>query len=248
MHGPSVSIITVVFNAGNALENTIKSVLSQTYPNIEHIIIDGLSSDSTVQIIKKYESKLGYWKSEQDKGIYDAMNKGLKAAKGDYVWFLNAGDELYSNDIVKFIFSGTKNADVYYGETMDIDTAGNEIGLRRLKTPEKLNWRSLNMGMVVCHQSILIKKDIVKNYDLRYSISADIDWIIDALRKAKTVSNTHLILSKFQIGGMSRNNIVKGLFQRFFIMVRYYGFFPTAYNHILIGFKFFRFLFKNKRF
>ena len=98
---PTFSIITITYNAVRLVEQTLLNVLSQSYPNIEYIVIDGGSTDGTVDIIRRYESGLAYWVSEPDKGIYDAMNKGLQKATGDYVWFINAGDTLCSSDTVQ---------------------------------------------------------------------------------------------------------------------------------------------------
>jgi len=247
---PLISIITVVFNGAKFLEETIKSIASQTYQNIEYIIIDGGSTDGTIDIIKKYESKITKWISESDKGIYYAMNKGLKMASGDYVWFMNAGDVIYSRQTLEDILkiSSENTVDVYYGETEEIDEQGNLVGMRRLKAPEKLTWKSLSMGMIVCHQSIIIRKKLCDEYNIKYRISADIDWIINALKKSKNIVNTHLILSKFQHGGLSRNNIMKGLKERFEIMGRNYGIMPTVFNHFVIGTKFFLFLLRNRRY
>lgn len=246
---PKISIITVVYNDANGLETTIKSVASQSYKNIEYIVIDGASKDGTLERIKNNESKISTWKSEPDKGIYDAMNKGLALATGDYVWFMNAGDIIFAPNTLELIFTTCEaNADVYYGETQEISMTGEPIGLRRLKTPEQLNWLSFKRGMLVSHQSILIKKTLCKNYDTQYKISADIDWVIFALRKSKKIINTKLILSMFEVGGMSRQNIKTGLKERFKIMVKNYGFISTTLNHIPIAFNFFAYLIKNKRF
>lgn len=246
---PLISIITVVFNGKSKIEKTIKSIIEQTYKPFEYIIIDGASNDGTLEIIKKYEKDISYWKSEVDKGLYDAMNKGLQAAKGEYVWFINAGDEIYSKDTLKEVMSSSAiPADVYYGETLEVDENRNVIGMRRLKTPEKLNWKSLSMGMLVCHQSIIIKKSIVDNYNLNYKYCADIDWIIRALKKSVSVINTKLIISKFETGGFSRKNTVKGLKERFRIMSHYYGFIPTLFNHFIIGTKFLFFVLLHRRY
>ncbi len=246
---PKVSIITVVYNSENLIERTIQSIIFQTYPNVEYIIIDGFSKDSTVNIIKKYEKKLAYWISEPDNGLYDAMNKGLEKATGDYICFLNSGDTLFSVDTIEKAF-GNLNAlpDVLYGETMMMDADGNELGLRRLRAPEKLDWQSFKNGMLVCHQSIYIKKEIAPKYNLRYHIASDFDWVLGSLVKAKTIHNTQLILTRFLDGGLNKKNIPRGLYERFLIMSKYYGFFNTLIRHLIIGTKFFKFLFKNKRF
>ena len=118
---PTFSIITITYNAVRLVEQTLLNVLSQSYPNIEYIVIDGGSTDGTVDIIKRYESGLAYWVSEPDKGIYDAMNKGLQKATGDYVWFINAGDTLCSSDTVQSVVSRLQKRkalpDIIYGET-----------------------------------------------------------------------------------------------------------------------------------
>lgn len=249
MSNPKISIITVVFNSENLIEHTINSVLGQTYKNIEYIIIDGNSKDATVSIIKKYEDKLAFWLSEPDKGLYDAMNKGLAHATGDYVCFLNSGDKLYSNDILEKAFSPLNYLpDVVYGETMIVGPDGKEIGLRRLKAPETLTWESFKDGMVVCHQSVYVKRAIAENYNLKYKIASDFEWVLKALKKAQTIHNTHLVLTCFLDGGMNKKNIRRGLTDRFIIMAGNYGFFPTLARHLLIGIKFFLFFSKNKRF
>src|SRR3954469_22501603 len=132
---PKISIITVVYNAQALIERTILSVLSQTYLNIEYIIIDGGSSDGTLQIAEKHQSKIALIHSGKDNGIYDAMNKGLNDATGDYVLFLNAGDELYHASTISAAFSKGE-ADVYYGNTAVVDEEGTLLGDRRLLPPE----------------------------------------------------------------------------------------------------------------
>jgi glycosyltransferase involved in cell wall biosynthesis len=244
-----ISIISVVYNSENLIEQTIKSVIGQSYTNIEFIIIDGESKDRTVEIIKKYESRLTYWISEPDMGLYDAMNKGLFRATGDYVCFLNSGDQLYSPDTLEKAFSNLQGTpDILYGETMIVDLQGNEIGLRRLKAPEKLTWKSFREGMLVCHQSIYVKREIAPKYDLRYRIASDFDWVLKALKKAKTTHNTELILTRFLDGGMNKKNIRRALTERFKIMAINYGFFSTLFRHLMIGMRFFFYYLKNKRF
>lgn len=140
---PSFSIITVTFNAEKVLERTMESVFRQSYPNIEYIIIDGASKDATVDNIKRYAGQLAYWVSEPDRGLYDAMNKGLRKASGDYVLFLNAGDTLQRPDTIAGIAEiAQKNQlpDILYGETDLVDTEGRFIAHRRLKAPKQLNW------------------------------------------------------------------------------------------------------------
>src|SRR5690606_38456206 len=125
------SVITVVYNHVRDIERTLLSVLGQTYPNIEYIIVDGASTDGTLDILKNYESRFAKLISERDQGIYDAMNKGLHHATGDYVLFMNAGDEIYSNDTVSKIFAHEPDADIYYGETEMYDDHWQSLGRRR---------------------------------------------------------------------------------------------------------------------
>ena len=154
---PTFSIITITYNAVRLVEQTLLNVLSQSYPNIEYIVIDGGSTDGTVDIIRRYESGLAYWVSEPDKGIYDAMNKGLQKATGDYVWFINAGDTLCSSDTVQSVVSKLQKRkalpDIIYGETNIVDEERRSLGLRRLRAPRKLSWKSFRMGMLVCRIS-----------------------------------------------------------------------------------------------
>jgi glycosyltransferase involved in cell wall biosynthesis len=245
---PLLSIITVVYNSDHLIEKTILSVKSQTYENIEYIIIDGNSSDNTLEIIKKYNQFIDYWMSEPDNGLYDAMNKGIIKANGDYLWFLNSGDLIFSNNTVEEIFFNFLNADIYYGETMMIDANGENIGMRRLKTPENLNWKSLKKGMVICHQAIIVKSTIVADYDVNFKFSADFDWVLRALKQSKQITNTRQIVAKYLQEGLSRKNIKNSLIERYKIMVKNYGLIPTIFNHFIISIKFFYFLLRNRRF
>jgi len=236
------SIITVTYNASQWLERTIQSVISQSYPNIEYIIIDGNSTDGTLEIIKKRQSFITHWISEPDNGLYDAMNKGLKLASGDYVWFINAGDSLYSKTTVQKIVDvlGVGNVpDIIYGETQIVDKQGGELAMRRLKAPDKLSWKSFRMGMLVCHQSFLVKRIIAEPYDLKYKFASDYDWCIHCMKTADTIFNTHLILSRFLEAGLSAANRKKALKERYRIMCENYGKLPTQIRHIWFAIRFF---------
>jgi glycosyltransferase involved in cell wall biosynthesis len=246
---PVVSLITVVYNGKRFIEPTIRSVINQKCTNFEYIIVDGGSTDGTLDIIRKYEKQISKWITEPDSGLYDAMNKGINLATGDYLWFMNAGDEIYDPEVLCKIFENIKdNADIYYGETIIIDPDRNEIGMRRQKTPEKLDWKSLKKGMVVSHQSFIVKKTIAPYYDLNYKCSSDIDWVIKSLKASKQIENTHLILSRFMDGGRSKSTIVPSLKERFKIMVRHYGLFLTIINHFPIALRFFKYILSNRRF
>jgi glycosyltransferase involved in cell wall biosynthesis len=233
---PILSVITVVYNNAADIERTVLSVLNQTYAGIEYIVIDGKSTDGTLQIIEKYKDRIAKIISEKDKGIYDAMNKGLVLATGDYVIFMNSADEFYSVDTVANVFASGTDADIYYGETEMIGENGENLGQRRHAAPANFTWRSFKYGMSVSHQAIYIKRSLVELYDPQYKLSADIDWILRAAKKAKKIVNVNQYVAKYQIGGMSKQKHRESLKERFDIMKRYYGLVPTLFNHAVIAF------------
>ena len=156
---PTFSIITVVFNGEELLRGTIESVRQQSWPHIEYIIVDGASTDGTVAIIRKYAALMPRlkWMSEPDKGLYDAMNKGLRLATGDFIQFLNCGDHLHSSETISAIASlATDDTDIIYGETLLVDDSRRPAGmmseLSTRKLPAELHWRQYLGGMRVIHQ------------------------------------------------------------------------------------------------
>ncbi|WP_419801108.1 glycosyltransferase family 2 protein [Mucilaginibacter sp.] len=162
---PVISIITVVFNAVETIEDTIKSVIDQRYHNIEYIVIDGGSTDGTKEIVKIYQAKIKYFISEGDRGVYDAMNKGVKIATGDFVYFLNSGDILLANleKIIKFLKS---EKSIIYGDSY-------WIGKHILYYGKTSKWKIIRNN--ICHQSIFYPKNIFNkySYDLNYKVFAD---------------------------------------------------------------------------
>ncbi len=245
---PKVSIITIVYNAVDTLQKTIDSIASQTYSNIEYLIVDGGSGDGTLDVIKSNSKSISKWISEPDEGLYDAMNKGIDLATGDYLWFINSGDEIYEPTTLTKLFKSNPAADIYYGDTVMIDASGNVIGDRRLQPPTSLSWKDFRNGMLVSHQSILISTRIAEAYNTKYQFSADFEWCLAALKEAKSVVNTQLTLSRFLDGGLTKQNIVPGLKERFDIMRRYFGLASTLWFHIPIAYRFFSYWIRNKRF
>jgi glycosyltransferase involved in cell wall biosynthesis len=163
---PLISIITVVFNGEKIIEETIKSVISQTYPNIEYIVIDGSSTDSTLEVIRNYEHSIHYWLSEKDHGIYDAMNKAIDIARGELIYFLNAGDSLYEVNIVERIAKVYEPNNSVYGNVLFNQSQKIYNGkFSKLKLLHKN----------ICHQSIFYNNHFLKKnkFDLHYSILAD---------------------------------------------------------------------------
>ena len=232
---PKFSIITVTYNAGATLEDTIQSVITQTYRNLEYIIIDGGSKDRTLEIIEQYRPHIHKVICEPDKGLYDAMNKGIKQATGDYICFLNAGDELHEDDtLLLMVHSITESTlpDVLYGETAIVDEEGHFVRMRRLSAPEHLTWKSFKSGMLVCHQAFFARRDLAEPFDLRYRFSADFDWCLRIMKKSQTLHNTHLTLIDYLNEGMTTRNHKASLKERFRIMCKYYGYIPTVLRHL----------------
>lgn len=239
---PEISIITVVFNAEEHIERTIKSILHQSRHHFEYLIVDGGSTDATLDILEKYRKKIDILVSEPDEGLYDAMNKGLKMAKGRFVWFINAGDEIADNEVIDKISPYLSQADILYSDTLVIDRDGREIGLLSKLThnnaPEQLNWKKMRYGMVVCHQSFIVRREIAPFFDLKYRLSADIDWVISCLKKSKKVIKTPFILSKFMQAGLSKKHLKKAMQERFFILNKHYGTAANLFSHLIMLIRF----------
>lgn len=232
---PRFSVITVTYNAEKVLEKTIQSVISQTYKEWEYIIIDGASKDSTLSIAENYKEKITKIISEPDKGLYDAMNKGIAAASGDYICFLNAGDVFHNEDTLQRIVESIKTdtlPDIVYGETAIVNEQGEFLHMRRLKTPEKLTWKSFKQGMLVCHQAFFAKRTLAEPFDLSYRFSADFDWCIRVMKKASTLHNTHITVIDYLDEGLTTQNHKASLKERFHIMAKHYGWISTVAHHI----------------
>lgn len=231
---PKFSVITVTYNAEKVLEDTIQSVITQTYHHVEYIIVDGASKDSTPAIIDKYRNRIAHVVSEPDKGLYDAMNKGIAMATGDYLCFLNAGDSFHEDDTLQKMvhsISGNELPDVLYGETALVDAQRHFLRMRRLSAPEVLTWKSFKQGMLVCHQAFFPHHTLVKPYDLKYRFSSDFDWCIRIMKKAHTLHNTHLTLIDYLEEGMTTQNRKASLKERFRIMAKHYGLLGTLVRH-----------------
>lgn len=233
---PKFSIITVTYNAGKVLEDTIQSVITQTYKNVEYIIVDGKSTDGTMDIVNRYREHIHTIVSEPDKGLYDAMNKGIDLATGDYLCFLNAGDELHEDDTLQLIvhsLNGEKELpDVIYGETAIVDEEGHFLRMRRLSSPEHLTWKSFQHGMLVCHQAFMPRRDLAVKYNLKYRFSADFDWCIRIMKKSRVLHNTHLTIIDYLNEGMTTRNHKASLKERFHIMCHHYGTASTIMRHM----------------
>ena len=207
---PLISIITVVYNGEKYLEETIQSVINQTYKNIEYIIIDGGSSDGTVDIIKKYETEIDYWVSEKDRGIYDAMNKGAKLATGDFINFMNADDVIYSFDAVEFIVDNILDMDsTYYSRARIVSDTFSWI-YPAFEVKDYKKWLKLSLPN---HQTMFFPKKFYKSstYDLRLRLCADDDYKLFALKSGE-VKFIDTVFVKFSRGGVSSDHSSGKLF------------------------------------
>lgn len=248
-----ITVATVTYNAAALMERTIASVEEQNYRYVEHIIVDGNSEDSTLELIHHYQERNSVagirheiaCLSEPDNGLYDAMNKAIDMATGHYIVFLNAGDRFHSPDTLSLIAraatedhtEGTALPAVVYGDTHLVDNAGRFIRRRRLTPPERLGWRSFRHGMLVCHQAFFARTDLARScrYDLRYRFSADFDWCIRIMREARrqkaALKNAHTVVTDYLNEGMTTRHHKASLNERFRIMTRHYGWLVTLVMH-----------------
>ena len=234
-----ISIITVVYNSEKYIRRTIESIVGQDYPAIEYIIIDGKSKDTTMQIVNEYRDRIAVVVSEPDKGLYDAMNKGLRLATGSYVLYINSGDALSSPTLLSDIFNNVPaDSDVIYGDTQITDEDGNILHNRRHRPPEHLTWRDYKRGMLVCHQSFIAKRTLCDEYDTNYRYAADFDWCLNILLKSRVVTNYGKDISLFMDGGQTKRTIVPGLKERYRIMCKYYGKAKATFWNFILGVKF----------
>lgn len=247
------TVITITYNAEKVLERTLRSVFHQTYEGVEHLIIDGASKDQTLQLADAYkrqsdESGCGHKviiQSEPDHGIYDAMNKGLTQASGDYVVYMNAGDFFPQDDTLEDIVHrcrlNEKPSDelpaVLYGNTNIVDSEGRFLHPRRLQPPAKLTWRSFKHGMLVCHQAFYARTDIAKNlqFDTQYRYSADVDWCIRVMREADRMGlplyNINKVVANYTEEGATTQHHKESLRERYRVMCHHYGHISTFFMH-----------------
>ncbi len=232
---PLFTIITATFNAADTIARTIDSVDSQLCRDYEHLIIDGASSDNTLAIAEATVNPLRKIYSEPDKGLYDAMNKGISKAEGKYLIFLNAGDKFHSTQTLQLLAeaAGSENAPgIIYGQTIIVDDRGRNPRPRHLQAPRELTLGAFADGMLVCHQSFVALRKITGFYNLRYRFSADYEWCIRCLQHSRrNVFIDHEPLTDYLDGGLTTSNRWRSLRERFAIMCTYYGTFATILRH-----------------
>ena len=230
------SIITVCYNAAATIERTLASVDSQTCTDYEHLIIDGASTDGTLNIVSRHPNGRRSVFSEPDRGLYDAMNKGISHSTGKYLIFLNAGDKFHAPDTLAVIAKVIEDHNfpgIVYGQTDIVDNEGRYIGPRHLTAPEHLTHKSFADGMLVCHQAFVVLRHIIGFYDTRYRFSADYEWCIRCLQHSRSnIGLTDTVLIDYLSEGITTGNKLPSLMERFRIMAYYYGFFTAASKHI----------------
>ncbi|MGI6589574.1 MAG: glycosyltransferase family 2 protein [Candidatus Iainarchaeum sp.] len=203
---PKISIITVSFNASKTIEATIKSVLSQSYKNIEYIIVDGKSTDDTLEIIKKYKKRITKVISKKDKGLYDAMNKGVKNCTGDYVFFLNADDVFKDMDVVRKIAKEfDENVDFVFGDVEFFYPDEKKC----VRISREASISELKKGNMPPHQGTFVKKDLLEKYpfDLNYFSSADFDFFSKIIINGAKSKKLDFVVAINTIGGVSSGSI-----------------------------------------
>jgi len=209
----TVSIITVCLNAEAHIRSAILSVVGQTYPHIEYLIVDGGSTDATLDIVREFEPRFEgrlRWVSEPDQGLYDAMNKGVGRAVGDLVGIVNADDLLTPDAVARVIETHQANpeAGVIFGDTCTIDEAGSVV--LELPAPPQFAAEQMVDGMVFCHQSMFVTTQTYRDvgtYDTRFHILADHEFVLRCLRAGVGFAYTGAKLSQFRLGGVSGTSI-----------------------------------------
>lgn len=215
-----ISIITVSYNSVKTIEQTIVSVINQIYADIEYIIVDGGSTDGTIELIKKYETYITKWISESDVGIYHAMNKGIKMATGDIVAFLNS-DDWYELDALEYVNSEFVKGeyDIFFA---DVTRISEELKVIETIPLKKQALSVLHLGMPACHQGIFSKRELLQGgFNQHYSISADYDWLQQVMLRDIKVGVSGKKIAYFRAGGVSHRNLSIRLVQAREIALKY---------------------------
>ena len=226
---PLFSIITVVYNDPVNLQKTITNVAEQEYPNVQFIVIDGGSTDNTLDVIGKNHETITTWKSEKDSGIYDAMNKGLSFAKGDYINFLNAGDTFLNPLVLKRVAEeiNSTHAEIIYGQALHKSKVEGNVSFVKGKT---ITPSTLFRNVPFCHQALFVKKELfqeIGTYDTAYRIVADYEWMIRYYNTRKNTDQMHFmrkVLVEYDTDGFSFKNITQAVHEKFKIANKnFYG-------------------------
>lgn len=229
---PLISVVTITYNAADTIGVTMASVAAQSCRDYEHVVIDGASRDATLEIARGYAGVRIL--SEPDRGLYDAMNKGLRMARGKYVLFLNSGDTFHSPETLEaYARRARLGDDIIYGDTVIVDSERRVLGPRHYSVPERLTAGSFAKGMLICHQAFMVRKGIAPDYDLSYRFSADYDWTIRCIKNADESRCTNLgtVTIDYLSDGLTDRNKLKSLRERYRVMARHYGHLRALRRH-----------------
>lgn len=233
---PLITVITITYNASQTLPITMKSVSEQTFTDFEHLVVDGASEDDTIMIARRMGRPDVKIVSEPDNGLYDAMNKGLRMARGLYMIFLNSGDSFHEPDTLQHFAAAirAKTPDIIYGDTDIVSIEGKRLGSRHLSAPEILTLDSFSNGMLICHQAFMVRKAIAPGYDTDYRFSADYDWTIRCIKASRPGNRVNLrrVVVDYLSDGLSDRNKKESLVERFRIMAHHYGALRALWKHL----------------
>ncbi len=209
---PLVSVITVVLNGARFIEETLAAVAAQTYPHVEHIVIDGGSTDGTQDILRRNETALGYWVSEPDAGLYDAMNKGLALVtdSSSYIIFANADDRLYSPEAIERAMSASSGEDLVYGRMVLADEGISAVIGRRVELSDLAR-------QTICHPATFVRRhvfDRVGKFDTRFTIAADYDHIVRCFAEPVSTRFVDVIVARMRMGGVSDSRFMVSCSER----------------------------------
>lgn len=206
---PKISVVTVTYNCESSIQDTIENILEQDYDNLEYIVVDGYSKDNTFAIISKYSNRINKIIHETDNGIFDAMNKAIAVATGDWICFINAGDKFHSKTVLSDLFSVRyeNNIGVIHGETQLITPHGGEM----LKQIPFYKIKSGHRRMGFCHQSVFVRTYLAKNtpFDTTFRLCADYNMIMNLYKSGIKFHKANIIISDFDMGGVSTLNEYK---------------------------------------
>jgi glycosyltransferase involved in cell wall biosynthesis len=219
MAGPKISVVTVNFNMADHIAGTLDSVLGQDYPNFESIVIDGGSSDGSQEVIASYGERLAYWVSERDRDLYDGMNKGVQAASGDWVLFMNSGDQFADSHVLSTMFAQDHtDVEALYGHHIRRYPMRGIERLVRAETPSVLPLR-----MHCSHQSLFMRRGILLNRPFSVGLlAADYEAILNAYIAGRRFKGMDCVVAITSVGGRSDNNRLTMLLQRVSIL-RWHG-------------------------
>jgi glycosyltransferase involved in cell wall biosynthesis len=229
---PMVTVITVVLNGAKHLEQTISNVLEQGYPNIEYLILDGGSTDDTLEIIRSFEARIDYWLSAPDAGIYDAMNKGLDLAKGELIVLVNSDDYFEPDALQKVIdvYRESNRNGIIYGHTRILQE---DLGLDYIMTAHEEHWK----GMGFTHSAMFVPRAVYQQlggYDCRYTLAADYDFLLRALQAGIPTKPVDAVLNNYRNTGLSASNLAHTLGEMRVINRNHYSWCSAAHLKFLL--------------